>query len=162
MTKYIFTSRHEAGIALGEKLRKEKYINPLVIGIPRGGLEVALEVSKILDAPLGSVSVKNEEEYDSDQVHDHFETLILVDDGLITGATARQAIKEVRENFHFDQLILAVPVCSYASYINMLGFVDDFICMLAPPECNTLEDWYKEFEHPEPERLRALVRKRAE
>lgn len=162
MTNYIFTSRREAGNALGERLRKIKHNDPIVIGIPRGGLEVAFEVAEALKAPLGYVSVNGRDGYGDWRIDKHFETLILVDDGLITGKTARKAIEKVRELFQFDHLVLAVPVCSYASYVNMLGYVDDFVTMLAPPECNTLEDWYKEFKHPDTKELHALVEMRVD
>jgi len=47
-----FRSRREAGRLLGEKLLGYELKNPIVFGIPRGGVIVADEVSKVLNCPL--------------------------------------------------------------------------------------------------------------
>jgi len=48
----VFSDRKEAGRRLAEKLLKFKNQNPLVLGIPRGGVVVAGEVASALEAPL--------------------------------------------------------------------------------------------------------------
>lgn len=48
----MFKDRVDAGIKLGLALRDLSIPNPIVLGIPRGGVIVAVEVSKILKAPL--------------------------------------------------------------------------------------------------------------
>jgi putative phosphoribosyl transferase len=55
----IFKNRKDAGIELG-KILEGKYKNkePLVLAIPRGGVVVAYEVSKILNAELSVVITK--------------------------------------------------------------------------------------------------------
>jgi putative phosphoribosyl transferase len=54
-----FADRKEAGIALGNLLKSEyQDLNALVIAIPRGGVEVAYEVAKILRAELSVVITK--------------------------------------------------------------------------------------------------------
>jgi putative phosphoribosyl transferase len=55
---YIFADRIEAGRALAEKLAAERYENPVVLALPRGGVPVAAEVAKALDAPLDLVLVR--------------------------------------------------------------------------------------------------------
>ncbi|RLD15518.1 MAG: phosphoribosyltransferase [Caldiserica bacterium] len=50
-----FRNRREAGRLLGERLLEFKLKNPVVFGIPRGGVVVAYEVSKILNSPLDVV-----------------------------------------------------------------------------------------------------------
>jgi len=55
----LFKNRHEAGKKLAEKLKKyknKKYV--IVLGIPRGGVEVAFDIAKILKAPLSIVVTK--------------------------------------------------------------------------------------------------------
>ena len=55
----IFKDRHEAGKKLTKKLSKYKNKKDvIVLGIPRGGVEVAFEVAKILIAPLSIVVTK--------------------------------------------------------------------------------------------------------
>ena len=54
-----FTNRHEAGKKLAERLKKYKgKRDAIVLGIPRGGMEVAFEVAKELKAPLSVLVTK--------------------------------------------------------------------------------------------------------
>jgi predicted phosphoribosyltransferase len=54
----MFTDRREAGIRLAQKLEKFRGEKCLVLGIPRGGVPVAAEVSVALGCPLDVVLVK--------------------------------------------------------------------------------------------------------
>lgn len=47
-----FRDRVAAGRLLGERLRGERLSDPVVLGLPRGGVIVAAEVAAALDAPL--------------------------------------------------------------------------------------------------------------
>lgn len=47
-----FRDRVEAGRLLGERLREERLDDPVVLGLPRGGVVVAAEVARTLGAPL--------------------------------------------------------------------------------------------------------------
>jgi predicted phosphoribosyltransferase len=47
-----FTDRAEAGRLLGQRLREERLDDPVVLGLPRGGVVVAAEVADALGAPL--------------------------------------------------------------------------------------------------------------
>lgn len=55
-----FRDRVEAGVALGEELRRRRgrSANDLVLGLPRGGVVVAAEVARALRAPLGVLVVR--------------------------------------------------------------------------------------------------------
>ena len=48
----MFKNRKDAGIQLGKALKHYKNDHPLVIGIPRGGIETAYYVAHELEAPL--------------------------------------------------------------------------------------------------------------
>jgi len=48
----IYKNRKDAGINLGMALKELKITDPIVLGIPRGGVIAAKEVAKILNAPL--------------------------------------------------------------------------------------------------------------
>ena len=48
----VFSSRREAGRLLGQKLRYLSEENPLVIGLPRGGVIVADEIADVIGAEL--------------------------------------------------------------------------------------------------------------
>lgn len=52
-----FQNREEAGKLLGQKLLQFNFKNPIVFGIPRGGVMVANEIAKTLNAPLTTVIV---------------------------------------------------------------------------------------------------------
>lgn len=51
----IFADRREAGRLLAEALAREARPDPLVLGVPRGGVVVAAEVARELRAPLDVV-----------------------------------------------------------------------------------------------------------
>lgn len=48
----LFKSREDGGRKLGEFLLTKKFENPIIIGLPRGGVVTAAEVAKILKCPL--------------------------------------------------------------------------------------------------------------
>lgn len=54
----IFENRHDAGVQLANKLTQYKDQDPVILGLPRGGVPVAAEVAAILDAPLDLVLVR--------------------------------------------------------------------------------------------------------
>jgi predicted phosphoribosyltransferase len=53
-----FADRRDAGRQLAEELLPLAYENPLVIGLPRGGVPVAREVALALHAPLDFLAVR--------------------------------------------------------------------------------------------------------
>ncbi|NUP53892.1 MAG: phosphoribosyltransferase [Catenulispora sp.] len=53
-----FVDRHDAGQRLAPKLRPLRGPDVVVLGLPRGGVPVAAEVARILDAPLDVVMVR--------------------------------------------------------------------------------------------------------
>ena len=54
----VFTDRTEAGRRLAEQLERFKDQEPVVLALPRGGVPVAYEVAKALEAPLDLVLVR--------------------------------------------------------------------------------------------------------
>jgi predicted phosphoribosyltransferase len=53
-----FTNRRHAGIALAMVLRDMPLVAPLILALPRGGVPVAREIARILDAPLDVLLVR--------------------------------------------------------------------------------------------------------
>ena len=49
---HIFADRADAGRQLADRLRKEQWIDPVVLGMVRGGVPVAAEVAQELGTPL--------------------------------------------------------------------------------------------------------------
>ncbi|MFE7629111.1 phosphoribosyltransferase family protein [Kocuria sp. NPDC057446] len=54
----VFENRVEAGRQLGKRLRTLRGQDVVVLGLPRGGVPVAHEVARILDAPLDVIVVR--------------------------------------------------------------------------------------------------------
>src|SRR5512147_859926 len=53
-----FADRVEAGRMLGARLAALQLVNPVVLALPRGGVPVAAEVARALDAPLDLLLVR--------------------------------------------------------------------------------------------------------
>ncbi len=54
----VFANRSEAGRELADRLLRYKTANPVVLALPRGGVPVAYEVARALEAPLDVVVVR--------------------------------------------------------------------------------------------------------
>jgi putative phosphoribosyl transferase len=54
----VFADRGDAGVRLAARLLKYKDQNPVVLGVPRGGVPVAFEVARALNAPLDVIIVR--------------------------------------------------------------------------------------------------------
>ena len=54
----FFKNRVDAGRRLGERLKQHTYEEVVVLGLPRGGVPVAFEVARALDAPLDVIVVR--------------------------------------------------------------------------------------------------------
>ncbi len=72
-------------------------------------------------------------------------TVILVDDGLATGVTARAAIRSIREQGP-RRLVLAVPVCAAQTVEEIYPEVDDLVSLAIPIELIAVGIWYENFE----------------
>ncbi len=70
--------------------------------------------------------------------------VILVDDGLATGATMRAAAQAVRQQ-NAKKIIVAVPVSSYDTYIDFKHYVDEIICLKTPEPFYSISQWYQHF-----------------
>lgn len=192
-----FRDRMDAGRQLGAKLAHLRGQNLIVLGLPRGGLPVGLEVARALHAPLdalnvrklgvpwreelamgaiatGGVRVLNSEiimalgitkemidettslqqlELDRrEQLYRHGKpapalygrTVVLVDDGIATGATVRAAIGVIRSQ-HPAKLVLATPVAQQSVVDELKREVDEMVCVSAPGDLYAIGYWYDHF-----------------
>lgn len=76
-------------------------------------------------------------------------TVILVDDGLATGVSARAAIEAVLDQ-HPQKLVVALPVCAQDSLEDLRSLVrpmkDEVICLDTPSDFSAVGHWYQNFD----------------
>ena len=71
-------------------------------------------------------------------------TVILVDDGLATGATMLTAIRSIKK-LQPAKIIAAIPVASRDAIEMVQGEVDEAICLLIPDFFYSVSVWYSDF-----------------
>lgn len=75
-------------------------------------------------------------------------TVILVDDGLATGVTAKAAIKAILKR-NPKKLIVAIPVCAADATDSLRSlvrpFVDEVVCLATPLDFAAVGLWYQNF-----------------
>lgn len=203
-----FRNRSVAGAELGSALQ-ERLLgleDPVVLGLPRGGVPVASEVARALGAPLdvflvrklgapgrpelamgaiasGGVRVLNPDVLQAFSVTTaqleavvaqeraelerrevtyrgarapvelHRRSVVLVDDGLATGATMRAAVTAVR--LHAPAfLVVAVPTGAADSCTAMAQEADAVVCLHSPEPFSAVGAHYGDFRQTSDEEVR--------
>ena len=179
----IYENRSDAGKRLTRELAAYKGQRPIILALPRGGVAVAAEVARALDAPLDLVLVRKlgvpmQPELAMGAIVDGAEpyivrnedilsllalpegefericerelaeierrrklylrnrpradvkgrTVIVVDDGIATGATTRAALRAIRKKGP-QKLVLAVPVAPTSTVHELSGEADEIVCL---------------------------------
>jgi putative phosphoribosyl transferase len=70
-------------------------------------------------------------------------TVILVDDGIVRGVTARAAIAALRER-GVGKLVLAAPVGASSTTEALGQLVSAVVCLVTPATLASISDWYEE------------------
>lgn len=193
---YEFRDRVDAGRRLGQRLAQLRGQDVVVLGLPRGGVPVAFEVAKVLDAPLdvivvrklglpfqpevamGAIGEGNARVLDARVIslsgvteadlqaverreRDLLEsrvaryrqgrvradlkgrTVIIVDDGIATGSTARVACRVARQ-LGAASVILAVPVAP-TGVLASLTEPDDVFCLVSARNFQAVGFHYSDF-----------------
>ena len=83
-------------------------------------------------------------------------TVILVDDGLATGATMHAAVNGVKTH-EPAAVIVAVPVSARDTYNNFKFDVDDIIAVALPEEFASVGQWYRNFNQTTDEEVAELL-----
>jgi erythromycin esterase-like protein/predicted phosphoribosyltransferase len=89
----------------------------------------------------------------------HGRTVILVDDGLATGATMHAAIKALRQQ-QPARIVVAVPTASRQTCDELRAEVDEVICAITPEPFHAVGLWYEDFSQTTDEEVRDLLARR--
>ncbi len=206
----IFRDRVDAGHHLAKRLSSYTNLGDvIVLGIPRGGVTVAYEVARALNAPLDillsrKLGVPGQEELAfgaiaagdgryldprviqatdiseqeiarvTEEVTKTLQerallyrgnrpplqvkgkTVILVDDGIATGASVYAAIQALRQ-MKPAIVVLAVPVGPAATCEWLKNEVDELICVYAPERFYAVGQFYEVFSQVEDEEVQDLL-----
>ena len=199
MRQRIFTDRRQAGRLLAQKVAKKGYSDPVVLGLPRGGVPVAAEVAAALKAPLDVVLVRKigapfqrelamgavvdgdapeivrnedvirgsgvtESEFEEEAkeqlkiidarralwvagrarapIKDR--TVIIVDDGIATGATIRASLHALKRRGP-KRTVVATPVAPPEVVRSLEQEADDVICLEMPEAMGAIGFFYLNF-----------------
>jgi putative phosphoribosyl transferase len=209
-----FDDRFDAGRFLAQQLLHHAR-NPktVVLALPRGGVPVAYEVARALDAPLdvfvvrkigapgyeelamgaiatGGVRVFNDEviqhlgvpqswieaaiREQEQELQRREETyrggrppleiegrnVILVDDGLATGASMRAAVRALRQR-HPAAITVAVPIGSRDTCDQFRSEAEEIVCARTPEPFHAVGAWYRDFTQTSDDEVRALLNRAA-
>jgi putative phosphoribosyl transferase len=209
----IFRDRRDAGRQLAAACRAYAEADPVVIGLPRGGVVVAAEVAAALHAPLDIVVVRKigspfqaelaigavyeasgpqvllddilvqrlgvAERYIEHQVQEQIREIhrrqhayrgtqkpiplrgravLLVDDGIATGASTRAALRAIRAQ-EPRLLVLAAPVASPDSLNTLKPEADQILCLLAPEHFRAVGEFYEDFDQTTDDEVIELLAK---
>lgn len=195
----VFQDRTDAGRQLAAALEPFRSTRPVVLALPRGGVPVAYEVAKALDAPLDLVLVRKigtpwqpelaiaavvdggrpetvvmQDVVDKLSIPPSYiekqaaielgelerrrtcylanrprvdivdRTVLVIDDGLATGATMEAALHATRRAKP-DHLVMAVPVAPPDTIARLRTEVDDVVCLHSPALFGAIGLFYREF-----------------
>lgn len=85
-------------------------------------------------------------------------TVLLIDDGLATGATMQAAVAAVRKH-HPAQIVVAVPVAAPATCSQLRAIVDDVVCVITPEPLDAVGLWYEVFDQTTDDEVKDLLRR---
>lgn len=83
-------------------------------------------------------------------------TVILVDDGLATGASMRTAIRLLR-NYNPERIVMAVPVAPRETCSALQQEVDEAVCLAMPESFYAIGSWYHDFTQTSDEEVIELL-----
>jgi predicted phosphoribosyltransferase len=142
----------------------------LAIGaIGSGGVRVLNEdIIRMLNVPREVVNIVVQREMQELQRREHLyrgnrtppeirdRTVILIDDGLATGASMRAAAIGIRAQ-HPARIVIAVPAAAQ-EVCNAFQFaVDEMVCLITPEPFYGVSRWYEVFSQVDDEEVRALL-----
>ena len=85
-------------------------------------------------------------------------TVVIVDDGLATGATARVAVEVARAR-GAKRIIVAVPVSPREAVAELRAVADEVISLYVPTQFEAVGEWYEDFNQTTDDEVTSLLRK---
>ena len=83
-------------------------------------------------------------------------TIILVDDGLATGATMEAAVRALRE-LRAGRIVAAAPVGAADTCQRLRGIADDVVCPFIPDSFSAVGLWYAQFDQTSDHEVQHLL-----
>lgn len=83
-------------------------------------------------------------------------TIILVDDGIATGATLKAAITVLKQQ-QPQRIIVAVPVAPPLVCQDLATMVDQVVCLCMPDDLHSISLWYEDFAQTTDDEVRFLL-----
>ena len=83
-------------------------------------------------------------------------TVVVVDDGLATGATMRAAVAALRA-LRPRRIVVAVPVGATETCEQLTGEADELVCVLTPADFHAVGQWYDDFTQTTDDEIRAFL-----
>lgn len=211
MNVRIFTDRRQAGRLLATEVASRGYADPVVLGLPRGGVPVAAEVAGRLGAPLDVILVRkigapiqpelamgavvdgdapevvrneeiirelgvSDEEFQREAARQlkvietrralwaasrarvplKDKTVIIVDDGIATGATIRASLRALKRQGP-KRTVVATPVAPPDTVRSLQREADDVICLETPEYFGAIGLFYLDFSQVSDAQVTAIL-----
>jgi putative phosphoribosyl transferase len=88
-------------------------------------------------------------------------TILLIDDGLATGATMRAAVHAVKA-LNPSKLVVAVPTAAPDTCALLKKMVDETICLITPTPFGGVGAWYRDFSQTSDREVQQLLKESEE
>lgn len=85
-------------------------------------------------------------------------TVILVDDGVATGATLKAAISTLKKE-RLARLVVALPVASQSAALELAAMTDEWVCLQAPYGFRAVGQYYSDFTQVEDGDVVAMLKR---
>ena len=208
-----WTDRGDAGERLGRRLAEQQLPAPVVVGLARGGIEVAAPVAVQLGAPLDVLVVRKvghprqpelglgalaedgpvvwdlgglaaagfapadlAEEVAAERAECRRRvsayrsgrrgvpvagcTVVVVDDGVATGVSARAALRSLRDA-GAARLVLAAPVVAAQTMAALENEADEVVALVVAQRLGAVSRWYADFRQTTDDAVVRLLREQA-
>jgi putative phosphoribosyl transferase len=129
------------------------------VGVPRELSVTAEQVEEIVSRERCELQ-RRETVYREDRPPSdvHARTVILIDDGVATGATMRAAIAALRR-LQPAEIVVAVPVAARVTCELLAREADRVVCAWTPLDLNSVGEWYEDFSQTTDEEVCALLKR---